>query len=181
MSKLDELIVELTPTESVEQRREKAKNRIYNALDTIYEEIPDLKLIRVVGYTPGYNDGDPCVHEQSVAVDVYNPDYLFDEFFRDDADKQERAIAYDPNLALLSSREEFKYSDEIWVDRQRVPNPVLPEDPYHALLVKAYRLMTALKDDLYVIYDSHWQIDIIRDETQDCGYRVEKSDYDCGY
>lgn len=60
-------------------RKEAAQKNVNEVLSAIFTEMPKLNLIRVQGYTPGFNDGDPCTHSQVVAVDVYDPDYLFDE------------------------------------------------------------------------------------------------------
>jgi len=42
---------------------------ILDAIQTIFDDIPDLKIIIAEGYAPWFNDGEPCVWTLSVKVD----------------------------------------------------------------------------------------------------------------
>ena len=57
----------------------------------LFNETEDLNLIKIVGYTPGFNDGDPCVHSQYVDTDDTiedMEDYLSEEWIEKYKDKE---------------------------------------------------------------------------------------------
>ena len=48
----------------------------------IFDEFPSLNRVVVQGYTPGFNDGDPCTHSQQTFVGLYD----FSDFHESDED-----------------------------------------------------------------------------------------------
>lgn len=56
------------------------KKEVDEIFSTIFAECEDIDVIFFKGYTPGFNDGDPCYHSQVCAVQEYDVDDLFDDF-----------------------------------------------------------------------------------------------------
>ena len=168
-SSLDSLITELLRSD--EERKRQAQERFNKVVTAAFAELPKLNFIRLRGYTPGFNDGEPCVHTQSVLVDNYSPDYLFDSI----EDRGDQDV-----LDRLSSPEEFRYQEYTWKNGEKIMNP-LPEDEHSAGIVKVAQLLHSISDDIYVLFDTDWQIDITRDASDENGFRVEREHYDCGY
>lgn len=157
------------------ERKARAKANFNKALTAIFDELPEANVILIQGHTPAFNDGDPCTHSQSVAVDNCSTDYLLDRYSGDveDLDDEER------DIVRLMSDKPFQFRDESY-DREQdkyVTNP-LPEDPHQANCVKACRLLNAMVDDISLIYDTDFTLTITR---TDDGFDIKNEFYDCGY
>lgn len=177
MNKLDELYAKALVTnagqtsEEAARRKKAAEKMVNETLSVIFTEIPKLNLIRVRGHTPGFNDGDPCTHSQIVAVDVYDPDCLFEEL-----------VDEDDELSSLISGEEIDWASRSWdqENKKYISNP-LPEDPHHAACIKALEVISALGEEFELLFDTNFTLDIVRDTDSECGFRIDHNDYDCGY
>jgi len=178
---IDELLVAYT--KDPEQQHLVARVRVENSVAAIFRDVPDLKLMRMRGYTPSFNDGDPCTHHQEVAVDTYDGgDIFYDYFSNTHSMTQEEQVESDPRLALLSSNERFEWSHRLYDSNTRTSIDVaFPTDPFQAGVIKASRLLYALVDEFEILYDTNWELDIIRDEAAVNGYRMELSEHDPGY
>lgn len=177
--KLDELI-ELYGVKDGDaaERKRAAQGRVHEVLSTIFAEIPELNYINVVGYTPGFCDGEPCYHNQMVAVDAYDPDEAMLDFWEevegaedDDLDEDQKRV-----LSLLSSRKPFELYD--WSrDNGLVEKPGVTD--FQRNVVKATKLLGALDNDIMLAYDDNTRLEITRDVSG--GFTVSSEDYDCGY
>lgn len=58
------------------------------ALTCIFKEIQSINLILVFGYTPSFNDGDPCTHGQTLSVEGFGLEDMY-AFFDDCEDDEE--------------------------------------------------------------------------------------------
>jgi hypothetical protein len=168
MNKLNELFERAIAANK--GREAAAKKNVNEILSVIFAEIPRLNLMRVRGYTPSFNDGDPCTHSQIVAVDVYDPDSLFE--FMDEDDK----------FRKLMTGERFSWAHTSWdhATKKYVDN-ALPEDPHHVACIKARAVVDALEGDFEIMFDTNFTLDIVRDPNSEFGFRIDHSDYDCGY
>ena len=54
--------------------KEEVEKEVAEVISTIFEELPEVENIYVVGTTPSFNDGEPCTHTQSSAFNVKNLD-----------------------------------------------------------------------------------------------------------
>ena len=61
---------------------EAAKLELQAIVGAIFEEFPELTFISLLGYTPSWNDGDPCLHCVRIVMDHYDPDWLVQERFK---------------------------------------------------------------------------------------------------
>ena len=59
----------------------------------IFEEFPNLNRVVVQGYTPGFNDGDPCTHSQQTYVSVSD----FSDFH--ESDEEDSPVEYVSGLS----------------------------------------------------------------------------------
>ena len=66
---LDELRAKYIKTEEQETTwmAEQHKNAL-QAIASIFEQTPALSDLKLIGYTPDFNDGDPCVHNQKPVI-----------------------------------------------------------------------------------------------------------------
>ena len=161
------------------ERKRAAQGRVHEVLSTIFAEVPELNYINAVGDTPGFCDGEPCYHNQQVAVDAYDPDEAMLSFWEEvegvedaDLDEDQKRI-----LSLLSSRETFallKWDDE---KGNYVESADLTE--FQLNVIKAQKLLGALDNDIMLAYDDNVQLEITRDVSG--GFTVSSEDYDCGY
>ena len=186
MNRFDEMYVKAlaknTPksVEEMEARKELAQKNINETLSFIFAEMPKLKLIRVRGWTPSFNDGDPCTHSQCVAVDVYDPNDLFEEFFLEDENEFEDED--NSSIKSLLTGERLEWSHYLWNDtlNKREENK-LPDDPHHAACVKAVEIVDALSDDFEFLYDTNFTVDFVRDADEELGFCTNADDYDPDY
>jgi hypothetical protein len=177
MSKLDELIESYG--EDYAARRAKAKKNVVEVFDAIFEEIPDLKFIRMIGYTPGFNDGDPCTHEMLAMVDGYGSrdllEGLADQYYDEDEVDYEAMLEDHPELkdmVYIKGFSERKWNDET----NKVEDVALNE--FQTLCMKAHKLLYAINDDLEIVYGTDWQITLTR---TDSSYTIDVDHYSCGY
>lgn len=79
--------------------RARARTEGLNALRTLIDTNADIKTLQLRGYTPSFNDGDPCVHRQR---DLVMNDY--DEYDDEDTKHELSEIPYEtyrPLAALI--------------------------------------------------------------------------------
>lgn len=169
---LDSLIAQIQREDS--DRKQRAQDRFNQILTTAFAEIPALNFIRIQGWTPGFNDGEPCVHEQGVMVDVYDPDYIMESIIDYGRDED--------IMKLLTSEKSLDYRDRTFNrDTFEYDDNPLPEDAHAAGIVKVGRLLRDIKNDIHLLFGTDWRLDITRDATVDGGFRVSREDYDCGH
>jgi hypothetical protein len=168
MNKLDELFERAKAMS--DNRKVVATKNVNEVLSVIFAEMPKLNLIRVRGSTPSFNDGDPCTHSQTVAVDVYDPDSLFECMDEDD------------DLRKLMTGEIFSWQHTTWnhSSKKYVSND-LPKDPHHVACIKALTVVNALDGDFQIMFDTNFMLDIVRDPNSEFGFRIDREDYYCGY
>ncbi len=174
--KLDELLER--HSRNYKEMKTAAHAKIHEVFTAAFTGIPDLKLIRIQGYTPAFMDGDPCVHSMQAAVDIFDPEGIFHEYLEDTSPENRRSeIKRDENLALLSGT---KALDRAYDSRKK--EYITLEDPFHAALGKVYELMHALSDNFSLLYRTNWQLDVVRQEVaaEDL-YVIVQTDYNCGY
>ncbi len=175
MNKLDELYAKAVAANT--NRKETAQKNVNEILSLVFAEMPKLGRIRVRGYTPGFNDGDPCTHSQTLAVDVYDPNELYhDLHYGDEDEKREMEQQLQLTGPLIKWSRHWDYEN----DCRRDNNP-LPSDPHQAACIKAYEVVDALEGDFEILFETNFTLDIVRDPNSELGFRIDHSHYDCGY
>lgn len=150
--------------------------KLRGILREIFDALPELTHIEVIGHTPSFNDGDPCTHDQYCAdgddlnilikdgeTQVVNLcDYLGD--FMEDQDEWER-------LSECSIQEIFTHPDVIakgWAPYSLVE--ASKEDRININKIISSRKVTVLCEDIYgtnfglLIYPKGDSVEIIRCE-----------------
>lgn len=120
--------------------------------ETLFAENKNLDVVLINGYTPSFNDGDPCSHTQYCTFDTdeINDTFDFYDHFcdEDEDDVDEKVEKLNANLSNTES-----YDIE--------------------------RKMDGIEDLLERVYDTDFYICILRNE--DGSIEINTGDYDCGY
>lgn len=58
----------VSSSEERERRKMEIRAAVMADIAAVFVAYPDLQTMTIIGYTPGFNDGDPCTHGQN---DVY--------------------------------------------------------------------------------------------------------------
>lgn len=155
MNKLDELYNKAIAANA--GRKEAAQKNVNEVLSVLFAEIPSLDQIRVRGWTPGFNDGDPCTHIQEVAVGDYDPWGTFDDNDEDEDEDEEDGE---------KSKDDQDVNDE--------------DHPEHLAYKKAHKIVEALDDDFATLFNTNFELSISRSDAK-LGFTIHEDDYYCGY
>lgn len=149
-----------------------AEQRINRALSAAFEEVPKLKFILMRGWTPGFNDGEVCLHKQDIVIVDFVTLTLNGENTLSEDDEK------------LLSRKPLYVSDTRWNSESACEtehDKHVPDDSYIRQLVTVGRILRHLSDEFNMIYGTNWELRIIRSDNSVDGYFIERSEYDCGY
>lgn len=122
----------------------------------LFNEHTGLNKIAILGWTPGFNDGEPCTHSSEVFVgrSRYNsPDYE----------------DYSEVGAFFTDNEDYEYGDGLGEN----PNALC------TTLTEVYEKIWNFDDIIERVYDTNFIIKAFRGE--DGVAVVEIDEYDCGY
>lgn len=144
------------------QISENGKQFLESVFQEIFDQNEGLKLIYIVGWTPSFNDGEPCTHSQESYVGARhfwnylgedNISYDFDD--RELYEEFEVEFDEDGNTVLSHINSECKTLDE--VAKQVAAYEELVERVYETNFV----IKVTLNDNGKVVLDHDWY---------DCGY-----------
>lgn len=158
----DEFLSAQKKHEEAETVRQKAREQyLTESIGRLFGFLPALEQIIVKGYTPGFNDGEPCTHSQ---MDPYinGVDEYGDRDEDDDSDGEESDNDEDSDGATdadAESAKPLKLSDE---DRELISSEV-----------------NSLADMFGDMFGTNWKLTI---ERQDDGtISWEQDDYYCDH
>ena len=135
--------------------REQEQKEFKKALTMAFATIPGLKKFDVFGWTPSFNDGDPCHHSHSVMTDYGDYcDYGLEDYY----------IAYAEDEDFDGDVEEFKVNK-------------LSEDEDAAISNIFHVWNNAVEREWY----TDFRLTFTRDDSKPEGYTVAKDWYSCGY
>ena len=156
-----------------------SKDFLKGKLREIFDALPDLTHIELIGYTPGFNDGDPCYHRQYVNDDGYilkngtgiqymGSDYLIDKYIDDDIDDLygERSLEklFTPEvLEKLNGWAPYSTQEISFGTRQAV-NTIMSSEKMTGYITSVYDTNFML-----LIYPEGDSVEILQDEY-DCGH-----------
>lgn len=142
--------------ETLRSRYEADSKDLFNEfIDQVFQENPELHRIVVRGWTPGFNDGDPCVHSQDVMVSTSSFPY------------------HGEGEHLFTYEEGYKFTGS--PDERREVNADLDDN----VAGEIEAILHGFEDYLYRIYNSNWVIEWRRQDNGHVGY--SKDEYQCGY
>jgi len=188
----DDLIAEFEKAaDALEQARATMQEIGAEAFDAytmaLFEQYPALDGFMIVGWTPGFNDGDPCTHSMEVMVtgddfcDWGHEDEAYDILENagklEDEDEQEEADEDDID-AEFDEDAEPDGDDDHYERRERQIrqfNGKLPKKVTDSIRSR----LRSFDDVLESIHDTNWKLTFTRGE--DGKGHCEKEEYECGY
>lgn len=124
MSKFEQYFEQYT---AVKPSREEMQHKVHDVIHSIFEANPEINSITVKGFTPGFNDGDPCYHHQFTAVGGMYGEY-FSDAFNDDGNP--------PTIEIEEDISDF------------IVDPMLQDGDIPEGTRKAYTLVSSMQDDI---------------------------------
>lgn len=119
--------------------------------ETLFTDHKDLDMVLVYGYTPGFNDGDPCYHTQYSILDGEEINDTVDlwDILEIDGDEDEDVLE---NINSKVSRD----------DSRKIENKI-----------------DGIEDLLERVYDTDFYLFVRR--LEDGTIEIDNGDYNCGY
>lgn len=141
-----------------------------DALAGAFAVNPEIKAILINGYTPGFNDGDPCTHTQYSIIDA--------EELKDHVQESEEMIAlllgYESEEAMEL---EFQEKD---LEVDEVLEGLDLGDFDYSVSSEVDAKLNDIEDVLYEVMGTDWQILAVR--LADGSIKTVTNEYyDCGY
>lgn len=131
---------------------------------------PDIKAILINGYTPGFNDGDPCTHTQYSIID---PEELLDHV-RDSEEMIALLLGYESEEAM-----DLDLSEK-GLDVEEVLEGLELGDFSYEVAREVDSHLEGLEDVLHEVMGTDWQIFAVR-QADGSIKTVTNEYYDCGY
>lgn len=138
---------------------ESVNAEIKEVLTAVFSEIPELSFIWLRGYTPVWNDGEPCEHRMLIATNLSDPDWLI----RDDDHR--------PN--------QMKDLPEGFMDNCKTDAFACFEKK-HPEIEKIHRLLHNMSGLFQGVYNTNFDIIYTRKDRGNIPASVCR-EYDCGY
>ena len=141
------------------QIAENGKQFLESVFQEIFDQNEGLKLIYILGWTPGFNDGEPCTHSQESFVgDSRHVGYLSREYY----DFEERELFDEFEVELDEDDNVLSHINSECKTLDRVAKQV---STYEELVERVYNTNFEIKVSLNaegkVVVDQDWY---------DCGY-----------
>lgn len=92
MSKINEYLEHKNAIDSLVKGH--SKEMIQDLFNELFTKYKNLDVVFIYGYTPGFNDGDPCYHRQYVEVDSEEITERVEEYL----DLLDEEVEYNSNL-----------------------------------------------------------------------------------
>lgn len=173
----------MTTIESLTKKyslKEDYSKEVDEILTTIFSEAKDVDLILMRGYTPGFNDGDPCTHRTSVAVQELDDEELHYNFgVYEYSEKEQTPEEFEEGVGDFFKNLRDKHSI-------RLPTTSFYEWYLGKCKTREKKEMWLVKHLLETasrIFEREWGTDwqaIIWRTGKDT-YKVKREAYDCGY
>lgn len=145
------------------QISENGKQFLESVFQEIFDENEGLKLIYIRGWTPGFNDGEPCTHSQESFVG-YSQNYY--SHYR-----QSNVTSYD--------FDDYELYEEFDVEFDENDNVVSHVNSECKTLERAKQQVDAYEELIERVYETNFEIKVTLNEN---GKTVVDHDwYDCGY
>ena len=142
----------------------------------VFAENPDLNAVVIQGWTPGFNDGDSCVHSMDVMVSQGEfEDHGYDEGDEDEDGDEEDQDAEDDEAGNASDSEVFEEESDLDVSSLANSNSKLSKEKAKEIHKQFESFDSVLED----IHGTNWMLAIVRQKNGKP--KIKKSDYDCGH
>jgi len=172
----------------------------------VFELLPAVESIELVGHTPYFNDGDACTHSQDTSVNGYGTSYndepcVSDQRvwvgsegelkggYREDMEEEEQENEGDagPKAPATFLAEWLGATPTADIDRAALlmeDEPAVPasngrtEAEFHEQTLRAIKILDAMELQIYSGWDTNFHILITRTDN---GIDIKHSDYEPGY
>ena len=145
------------------QISENGKQFLESVFQEIFDQNEGLKLIYILGWTPGFNDGEPCTHSQESYVGCSHTWEWGGE----------QQLSYDFDERELYEEFEVEFDDE---DSEKVINHI---NSGCKTLDQVAKQVAAYEELVERVYNTNFEIKVT---VNDDGKVVVDQDwYDCGY
>jgi len=152
-----------------EQQKE-VSAKLAEDLKQLFVDVPSLEKIVIKAYTPGFNDGDPCTHNQcDPCFYIKNSDWitsLAKEDEEEEDDDEDEDYEDDWQLDSLLG----KYSSK----KNKIPSDVA------AKLKHVDSLLIGAEDLFQEMFGTNWEL-IFTLNAKKKQVEVEHNEYDCGH
>lgn len=132
-------------------------------IKSFFIENPIFSRIQIQAYTPGFNDGDPCVHQQYVRFGLSVNDPRHPNFKKKDGKDDD-----DEDTTLDSWDLDYKLKNLSGDEHQMFQNAL-------AMCKK----LDSCKGMFYQMFNTDWALEFYL--NKDNALVANKTDYDCGY
>jgi hypothetical protein len=146
-----------------DQQKAEAEVAFVGFVNAVFAEFPALNRVVVRGYTPSFNDGDPCTHSHEVYL-------TFEDFC--ELNEYEIEEGEDRVVRYNGYTHEYEFIDGV---DQTAFNVDLAEE--HAELIK--RAFGVFDEAIEDIFNTDFLLTWTR--RDDASVAFEKGDYECGY
>lgn len=153
----------------IEQTRKDAENSAKQYLPDVFKEFFDkhkgMRKIRFVGYTPSFNDGDPCYHSSDFAVGLYSRQpktyresgfYIESDDYSEDCEFFDLELDDDDDKIVSFANDGFKGDVE-----------AMGQD------------MQSIEQIVELLYNTDYDVRVTLED--DGSIEVDHDGYDCGY
>lgn len=141
----------------------------------VFDQINGLKKFVIVGYTPSFNDGEPCEHSSFYGFGAYHwrENWQKDGTYYLNGDE----VAERAYFAEFFDLEDFEFYES--VDNPDTPIVYANSGVAANDFDKAYSLIGAMDDVCEMLFDTNYAIYFTLND--DGSVTVQQDDYDCGY
>lgn len=159
--------------EMMAKLKQDGENEMKIVFKDIFDNHPGLKAFAYVGYTMGFNDGEPCYHSGysyvgDFHIQTYNYSYRNGEEYW-------TADCYEETG--WGELEDFFLGEDADLDNTNDPLDFVNKDCTD--IESARSAVAALEDIIELVYDTNYLIKVSLND--DGSVNVEHDEYDCGY
>lgn len=137
----------------------------------VFDQVEGLKKFVIVGYTPGFNDGEPCYHSSFYGFGGY--------CYRESYKRDGTYYLSSDDVGEQESFSEFFELDEDTSYETKEPNSVVYANSGVKDSDLAYKLIGQLDDVCEMLFDTNYEVRFTLNE--DGSVTVDQDDYYCGY
>lgn len=156
-----------------QQVRDNGKEGLKELAKEVFDGVEGLKKFVIVGYTPSFNDGEPCTHSSFYGFGNYQW-----------TERYSKNGEYYLNSDELGEREDFEEFLELeefssYAETTDPTTPIVYANSGVKDADKAHHLIGKLDDVCEMLFDTNYAVYFTLNE--DGSVDVEQDDYDCGY
>lgn len=168
MSKLQEILNMQKQRDEFERKlKQSAKDNLKEVFKELFDKHEGLRAVVFQGYTPSFNDGEPCEHSSSVSIGQAS----YRKSWRNDGTHY---LSSDDDIEGYENYEEFF---EVEYDEEEQTFSSINSNCKN--MKEAYSDLQALAEIIDMVYHTNFEVFIKLEE--DGSVSITDEEYDCGY